>query len=194
MKRRMWRRPAYFLALVVATSGFGQDPNRPLHAVGEFSNMRFTDEHAYGYAVDLWRDGDSILGLFLAREGLAGDTPTGMLENVKFNPRTGALAFTAKLTTGVTLLPGGGQEPSRDLFDFSGTLKVGEIRLGAVSFVDGVVAGTLQRSDPRQPSRSISPERVELKIQRRAVWLAATSYAEWKRQIDEILKRRGPKW
>jgi hypothetical protein len=194
MKRRTPWHLACFLALVVVIPALAQDPNRLLRTVGEFSNMRFTEEHAYGYAVDLWRDGDSMLGLFLASEGLQGDTPTGMLENVKFNPRTGALSFTAKLTTGVTLLPGGTQEPSRDLLEFSGTLQVGVIRLGAASFVDGVLTGTLKRSDPRQPARPASSEAVQLKLQPQADLLSANSYAGWKRQADEILKRRGPKW
>ena len=176
------RQIAGALALVFAICAFAQDPNRPLRAVGDFSNMRFTEEHAYGYAVDLWRDGDSVVGLFLASEGLQGDTPTGMLENVKFNPRTGALSFTAKLTTGVTLLPGGGQEPSRDLFEFSGTLK------------SAVLTGMLKHSDARQPARPASRETVQLKLQSQAFLLPASSYAEWKLQAGEILKRRGPKW
>jgi len=194
MKRRTRWQLACFLALAFTISAAAQDPNRPLRAVGEFSNLRFTEEHAYGYMVDLWRDGDSIVGLFLASEGLQGDTPTGMIENVRFNPRTGALSFTARLTTGVTLLPGGGREPSRDLFEFSGTLKVGEMHLAAASFVDGVLTGTLKRSDARQPARPASRETVQLKMQPQADLLPGDSYAEWKRQADEILKRRGPKW
>jgi hypothetical protein len=169
------------LAIVSGIPAFAQDPGRPVHAIGEFSNMRFTEEHAYGYAVELWRDGDALIGLFLASEGLQGDTPTGMLENVKIDSRTGALSFTARLTTGVNV-SGGHQEPSRDLFEFSGILKT------------SVLTGTLRRSDPRQPSRLSSRERVQLKIQPQAPMLSTGSYAEWKRQADEILKRRGPKW
>jgi hypothetical protein len=78
--------------------------------------------------------------------------------------------------------PVGRQEPSRDLFEFSGTLKA------------TVLTGTLKRSDLRQPSRPGSRERVQLKIQPQAAMLPAGSYAEWTRKADEILKRRGPKW
>lgn len=200
MQRRTYWQLTGLLAFVIAVAAtpvipaLAQDPNRPLRAIGEFSNVRFTEEHAYGYMVDLWRDGDSVVGLFFASEGLQGDTPTGMLENVKFNSRTGALSFTAKLTMGVTLLPGGGQEPSRDLFEFSGTLKVGEIRLAPAGYVEGVVTGTLKRSDPRQPARPASRESIQLKMQPQADLLPGNTYAEWKRQVDEILKRRGPKW
>lgn len=109
-----------FLSLLfvgAALTAFARDPDRPIRAIGDFSNMRYTEEHAYGYTVELWRDGDSAIGVFLVSAGLQGDTPVGMLENVRFDSRTGALSFTAKLTTGVAVLPGGRQEPSRDLFE-----------------------------------------------------------------------------
>jgi len=105
----VFRRLACLLLALISTgapSAFAQAANRPISAIGEFSNMRYTEEHAYGYAVELWRDGGSIIGLFLAAEGPQGDSPTGMLENIKFNSHTGALSFTAKLTIGVAFLPG----------------------------------------------------------------------------------------
>jgi hypothetical protein len=166
----------------LGSESFAQDPDRPIRSMGEYSNMRYTEEHEYGYTVELWRDRDSVIGLLLVSAGLQGDTPTGMLENVRFVSRTGALSFTAKLTTGLAFLPGGRQEPSRDLFEFTGTLKA------------TTLTGALNRSDLWQPSRPGSRERVQLKRQRQAAVLPAGSYAEWKRQADEILKRRGPKW
>jgi hypothetical protein len=181
----MWR--LLIIVGIAAVGGvgselFAQDTARPIRAIGEFSSMRYTEEHAYGYAVELWRDGDSVIGLFLVSESLQGDTPTGMLENVRFETRTGALSFTAKLTIGVAVLPGGRQEPSRDLFEFSGNLKA------------AVLTGTLKRSDLWRPSRPGPRERVQLKIQPQAAMPPAATYAEWQRQADEILKRRGPKW
>jgi hypothetical protein len=84
--------------------------------IGEYSNMRYTAEHAYGYTVQLWQDGNQFFGLFMSAFGLAGDTPTGLLEDVKFNPSTGALSFTARLTVGSAYLGEGRQEPTRDFF------------------------------------------------------------------------------
>ena len=165
-----------------AIPAHAENSDRPIRVIGEFSNVRHTEEHAYGYAVELWRDGDSVIGLFLVAEGLEGDTPTGILQNVRFDSRTGALSFIAKLTTGLAVLPDGRQEPSRDLFEFSGTLK------------PTVLSGTITRSDQLQPSRLGSRERVQLKLQPQAAMLEASSYAEWKRQVDDILKRRGAKW
>jgi hypothetical protein len=185
-----FQRMACFLALVpiaLVSIGtvfpvFAQNPGRPIRAIGEFSNVRSTEDHAYGYTIKLWSDGDSAIGLFFVSEGLQGDTPAGMIENVKFDSRTGALSFTAKLSTGVTLLPGGRQEPTRDLFEFSGTLSA------------SALTGTIHRSDQRQPARAGSQERIQLKIQPQATMLTAGSFAEWKGRADEILKFRGPKW
>jgi hypothetical protein len=186
MKDHVFRHLACSLLVLIsagaATSAFARAPDRSIPVVGEFSNIRYTEEHAYGYAVELWRDGGSIIGLFLAAEGLQGDTPAGILKDVKFDSRTGALSFTAKLSVGVGVLSDGRQEPSRDLFEFSGTL------------TPTALNGTLTRSDQRHPLRPASRERVELKIRPQEIMHAAGTYAGWKRQTDEILKRRGPRW
>ena len=183
--KRECRRLTCFLALAsigTAFSAFAQNPGRTIRAIGEFSNLRHTEEHAYGYTIQLWRDGDSAIGLLFVHEGLEADTPAGRIENVRFNSRTGALSFTARLSVGVVLLPGGGQDPTRDLFEFSGNL-------GATA-----LTGTIQRSDQRQPGSAGSRERVQLKLQAQPATLTAPSYTEWKIRADEILKYRGPKW
>src|ERR1700719_513521 len=95
MKARL---PVAMLSFIAAA--FAQAP-RPITFVGEFSNMRYTEEHAYGYSVQLWREGSAVFGLLLASEGLAGDTPAGLLEDLKYDPRAGKLSFQAKLTMGV---------------------------------------------------------------------------------------------
>jgi hypothetical protein len=181
------RRRLSILAGIAIVSGLGsecfaQNPGRPIRFIGEYSNLRHTEEHACGYTIELWRDGDSTVGLIFASQGMNEDMPAGMLENVRFDSRTGALRFTAKLTMGAILLPGGGLEPSRDLFEFSGALKA------------AVLTGELKWSDPRKPTRPALRESVQLKIQREEDVPPAGSYAEWKRWADEILKGRGPKW
>ena len=159
-----------------------QIPNAPVTVVGQFSNMRFTEEHAYGYSVQLWRQGNTIFGLFEATEGLIGDTPAGLLEDVKFDPLAGKLSFKARLSMGVALLGPGKQVRSRDLFEFQGTL-------GKTTLV-----GTLKRSDMLQPK--VPPQVRQIRLRKRPTDLMTqpASYAEWKRSIEEILKFRGPKW
>jgi hypothetical protein len=77
----------YWILIVLVTgvirtwSGLQADCSRipdstTIHPLGAFSNMRFTEEHAYGYRVDLWWAGPCRFGLFEASEGLSGDTPT----------------------------------------------------------------------------------------------------------------------
>ena len=149
---------------------FAQAP-RPITFVGEFSNMRYTEEHAYGYTVQLWREGTTVFGLLLASEGLAGDTPTGLLDDLKYDPRSGKLSFKANLTMGIDAR----QQPSHDLFEFDGTLSA------------RAVSGVLKRAS--------ASERVSLrKLQPDAALPQPRTYDEWKRQADEILRRRGPKW
>lgn len=161
-----------------------QAADRPIRAIGEFSNIRYTEEHEYGYAVQLWRDGESLVGLFLAAAGLQGDTPVGLLENVRFNTRTGALSFIARLSTGVALLPDGRTEPARDRFEFTGILATKSLR------------GTLKHLDARNPPAVPRPaEQVYLKLLPPGMNMPeARSYAEWRRSVDSILAVRGPKW
>ena len=162
-----------FLAILFARA---QAPDRPLRAIGEFTNIRATEGHAYGYTVDLWRDGNSVVGFFYCAAGLEGDTPVGKLESVNFRPRTGQLTFTAKLSTGVTLLPNGAQQPSHDLFQFTGTLK------------SNTLTGTLTRSP------SSERETVALTLRANEALPATRTYRDWQNYATDLLKARGPRW
>lgn len=152
---------------------------RPIVSMGEFSNMRYTGEHAYGYSVQLWRESETVFGFFLASEGLAGDTPTGLLEGVKFDSKTGTLSFRAKLTMGIDAR----QRPSRDLFEFDGKLRRASLD-GSLKHLNGTIS-----------SQAITTKRISLKkIQPDSALSQPGSYEEWKQQAEEILRRRGPKW
>jgi len=170
------------LAIAATLNAFAQGGAASIAVVGEFSNMRYTEEHAYGYTVQFWREGDTLFGLFLASEGLAGDTPTGVLEDVRFDSRTGKLSFKAKLTMGAAYLGNGRQEPSRDLFEFEGVLS------------RTAVVGTLKRSDMLRAAGAGTSQRVRLSKQAQSTMTTPKSYDEWKRMVGEILKFRGPKW
>src|SRR2546430_16462606 len=74
--------------------------------VGAYSNMVITDVHAQGYSVELWQQGDRYVGFLLTAAGLAADTPTGILEDLRFDPTTRALTFKAKLSTGRSTVDG----------------------------------------------------------------------------------------
>ena len=98
-------------------------PDARIAPLARFSNMRYTEEHAYGYDVLLWQAGDCLVGMLQHSEGLIGDTPMGLLESVEFDPSTGAIAFAAKLTMGLKAAVEDGEavyRPSRDYFTFTG--------------------------------------------------------------------------
>ena len=112
-----------------------------------------------------------MFGLFLASEGLAGDTPAGLLDHLKYDARSGKLSFKAKLTMGVDAR----QQPTHDLFEFDGTLSA------------RAVSGVLKPA--------AASDRINLrKLQPDAALPQPRTYDEWQRQTDEILRRRGPKW
>jgi hypothetical protein len=153
--------------------------------VGAFSNMRYTEEHAYGYSVLLWRAGDCFLGFFESSQGLAGDTPIGELQDLNYDTRTGHLSFSAKLTTGVVSVKGSNAfEPSRDLFAFDGTLKA--------NTASGVVTYTL-RNDPHFTSTHTDVVLGTSKAEEEFLH-GPTTYGEWLRRWQPILRLRGPKW
>ena len=165
----------------VVLSGPG-DEAPPLTFMGEFSNVRHTAEHAYGYSVQLWRQGDSIFGLFTAAAGPAVDVPCGLLEDVRFNPATGAFSFTTKLSVATIYLGKGRQEPTHDRFAFKGTLR------------DNVLAGVLTHVDELQPKSKPTSKRLRLPRNGNPSTIDAATYEDWKRTADAILKARGPKW
>src|SRR5260370_31606213 len=152
--------------------------------VGAFSNMRYTDDHAYGYSVMLWRAGDCFFGFFESSQGLAGDTPMGELQDLKYDTRTGHLSFSAKLTTGVlSVQRSNGFEPSRDLFAFDGTLKA--------NTASGVITHTL-RNDPNFTSTHdvvLGTSKAEEEFMH-----GPTTSGERLRHWQPILKLRGPLW
>lgn len=152
--------------------------------IGSFSNMRYTSEHAYGYKAELWREQDRIFGFFLWSEGLIGDTPTGLLEEVRYDRRNGNLSFLARLTTGLFSNRQFSMVPSRDILHFRGTLKGRQLR------------GTLEISNALTPAEPPRREMIKLMLSEREseFMIDARSYDDWKLKADEILKFRGPKW
>jgi hypothetical protein len=155
-----------------------------INSIGRFSDMQYTEEHAYGRAVDLWRAGNCIFGLLEISEGPAGDTPTGLLTDVR-STATGAFGFIAKLTTGITTVDGSPPwVPSRDLFVFTG-------RLGTTA-----LEGNLRRSNELR--RDVEPADIPIVLRRvpeqDGLFDEAKTYGAWREAVKPILRFRGPKW
>jgi hypothetical protein len=178
------------LALILSLVSPGQAGCRTIpdtaqiQLIGRFSDVRYTEEHAYGHAVELWRAGDCVFGLFEMAQGLAGDTPTGLLLDVRYAPN-GALGFSAKLTTGITTGAGSpAWVPSRDLFVFTG-------RLGRTALV-----GKLRRSDQLRPGVEPADSHIVLRRmpEQDGLLEEAKTYGKWREGVEPILRSRGPKW
>lgn len=172
-------------AFAIFFTGFAQAEESPQFVfLGQFSNYRFTEEHQYGADIELWQDGKTPLGLFSYSEGLIGDTPTGLLEKLSFDRKTGKISFTAKLTMGRHYCKVHHDIPSRDLFIFEGVMR------------DKSISGKLKRADGFHLDQAPTEEDVVLEKADAAysVPYAYTTRSQWESSIRDILKFRGPKW
>jgi hypothetical protein len=151
--------------------------------LGQFSNYRFTEEHQYGAEVDLLEEGKTVLGLFSYSQGLAGDTPTGLLENVIFDRASGKISFTAKLTMGWHYCNIHNNVPARDLFSFEGIIN------------KSTISGKLKHVDGYHPNTTPTQENIVLmKTEDVDKIFSYRSRSEWEASMKRILKFRGPRW
>ena len=171
------------VATVIFISGNAQavEPQR-FNTLGQFSNYRFTEEHQYGAEVELWEDGKTILGTFSYSQGLAGDTPTGLLENISIDRATGKISFIAKLTMGAHYCKIHNNVPSRDLFSFEGVIS------------KTAITGKLKHADGLHLNMAPTEENVVLKKADEVDLFTYQSRSEWEASMKGILKFRGPKW
>lgn len=156
-----------------------------LRFLGAFSNLRVSGEHAEGVRLDLWRHAEGVIGVLSVAAGLAGDTPVGAIEGVRFDPRTGRLSFYAKLSTGTRYLGADSQPPTRDLYRFAGRLD------------RAAVIGDLLLEDHLETRRA--PQRRRVALRRLASPggddpSGAASLATWREWSENLLRRRGPRW
>jgi len=176
------RRSVIFLLLALAVGVASAGPPGPFFAVGSYSNFRFTAEHQSGVGVDLWRDGPTLVGLFSYAAGPVGDAPTGRLEEVSFDPSTGRISFTARLTIGEHYCTVHDSVPSQHLVRFNGVL------------ADKWLSGTVKITDNLHPERGPIEEKVVLRRSDAEPVVRYTSREQWESGIDPILKFRGPRW
>jgi len=147
--------------------------------------MRHTEEHTYGYTVQAWRQGDTIIGFFLSSEGLEGDTPTGLLDKVQFNPKTGQLSFQAKLTMGSLISESDKEVPSKDLYEFQGTMTTDFLK-GHLKHSE--LAGTKPQVQEEDILLKKSKERSEMEF------MEGLKTVKDLQKWAETIKNRMPKW
>ena len=171
---------APFLMFVAGVALAGE--LQPFTALGAYSNFRFTQEHQYGAQVELWKDGSSLVGRFYYSEGLIGDVPVGLLEKIEFDPVTGKIAFSAKLTRGEHSCRIHKNVPGRDLYNFEGVLTATSI------------SGILKHADGLHPEQAPTEEKTVLQKLDAASIIQYQSREEWESATKTILRYRGPKW
>jgi hypothetical protein len=109
----------------------------------------------------------------------------GLLEDVQFDPPTGEVSFTAKLSVFMGPMRHGKREPTHDVFTFKGLC------------LRDVISGVLTHEADYLTDARPAVTRIRLKTVQKpehAVAIEASSYGEWKAAVDPILKIRGPKW
>lgn len=133
-------------ALLLALSG-------PVVPVGTFDNYRFSEEHQYGYGLRLWRQGEALRGTFSAADGLAGDTPTGLIRD-GHSTAEGGVSFTATLMAGTHSCKLHNGVPERRAYTFHGRL------------VGIQITGTLEDAGLLHPE--IAPRRTPVTLELRS--------------------------
>ena len=174
-----------FALLAVLHAGVPAMAKRKVEVLGAFSRITHTREDAFGYTVLLWKEGDRVFGQFLVYTGAPADPPTGILEDVKYDPRTRRLSFTTRVSTGLVYSQEYRGVPSRDRFKFEGVLTRRQL------------AGNLTHTDDLFPDRSPASKRIRLRWSTFATKIMIPpppTYSDWKAETDEVLRRRGPKW
>lgn len=149
----------------------------PVIPVGEFSNMRATKSgHCYGYSADFWRYDRTIVGFLYHSEGLCGDSPTGLLEDVNYEPKTGKLSFKAKVSMGCNFNEKKKCVPVIDLVEFNGKLAKTQL------------VGTMTWREIGK-KKSLKKENVQLKPEAENSMTSYSSLSEWKSDLKEVFSR-----
>jgi hypothetical protein len=126
---------ALFFILPLVVTAFAEESVVRIVPVGSYSSVRQDAEHCNGEALDVWRNGDSHLGLFHTCAGLTGDTITAVATVTEFDSPSHHVAFEGVLSRGMDYLKGGIQAPSKDHFTFTGTLAGDEVT-GSLTWID----------------------------------------------------------
>jgi hypothetical protein len=156
----------------------------PVKQFGSFQKVKTDGEHASGYSVDLWKENGKLIGLIAVHRGLIGDPPTGLIENVQFDPQTKKFSFTAKLTIGQFYDKTHEDVPSQDILKFDGTL------------TNKKLAGTVKMTNQLCPDKCPESMKISLPVSKDRDFMTQNfqTHDEWQAYIDKILEFRGPNW
>jgi hypothetical protein len=154
----------------------------PVTVLGVYSNRAGDGEHAWGYTVELWKHEDKIVGMIFGTNDLMldGNPPTGLLENVRYDPKTGRISFSAKLS----LTWHSDNTGSHDLYLFDGILTPVQMK--------GVIS-VREETDCENCGENINvvlPRKREPIVEQEAF----KNIEEWQGYFEFIVGRRGAAW
>lgn len=155
----------------------------PLTPIGCFADVVADGDYEDGYSAQLWSMGGGIVGLAAVHRGPIGEAMLGVMDDVRHDPGTGRISFTAKLTVDVHSCAIHTNVPSHDVLSLDGVLTGGTLD-GGVSMENQV------------DSRPLSGDFRGVRMQRDP-GCALDSYANraaWLRAWEPVLAARGPKW
>ena len=146
--------------------------------VGSYSNVESGDEgeHCSGYDIDLYEHEGSTIGNVSYSSGLCGDSPFGLLNEVKHEKKQGSLLFESKLSVGEDA-----KGRTKDILKFKGVL--------TQSSLSGVMSWFTYGSN-----KPYSEEKVKVQKIEKGWVVKSLDFEEWKKSQQELLKFRGPKW
>jgi hypothetical protein len=128
--------------------------------------------------LDLYKQGGEWSGFIVVYAGPVADPPAGKLDDLQLDERTGTLAFTAKLSLGVTRETAD-WVATRDFYQFTGEINA-----------DAIVGSLVKRL---VHANAESREHVVFRRQPRET-AATVSHEAWLSEWNKVLQVRGPKW
>ena len=178
----------FALAIFPAANAIGGNPIQAPSAtpevviLGSFANNDQGNEGRVHWIVELYRTNSRLFGLLYAAV-TNEDMPAGLLEDVRYDSRTGDVSFRAKLSIGMIII-NDKAIPSEDLAEFKGTL------------TQTSLSGTMTRTNHRV--RGSPPRREGIVLTYSTGFTDQMShprtYGEFQRLSEIVLKGRGPKW
>jgi hypothetical protein len=153
------------LLLWQANTSMADTPPMPaVSFVGYFTDIKTTGEHQYGSALILWQYKNTVVGFFYHADGVIGEVPRGVIDNVKLHPKSGKLSFDSTL-------------PSQDRFVFNGTLR------------KAAITGQLQRYDALHPEQKTIDSKVTLQRDKQTTSESFDSLEAWQDFADKQLSK-----
>ena len=111
-------------SIVVSCAKPGLDSKLSAEASYVWSNSEVTegeDPHAFGSNVELWKHNGKDVGFFSEFVGPGFDPPSGKLDSIQFDEKSGRLSFTTKLSVGVVHSTTANEwVPTKNLYEFTG--------------------------------------------------------------------------